>query len=195
MKKLVCFIFVLLLSACASTVRIGGEQVVRERLSLTVDDAWNMVKIPGGEQPYDAWTQEGLPLDHLRFWAGIADGQPLMKPLPKAPGAIEAPRVPTFKRGMQPEQLVKLFETLYSADGSLVSFSKMEPAVFAGVKGVRFEFSVINKTNEVNSKGVGWVAVQDELLFASTFLAPRLHFFNRLYPRAEAVIRTARIKS
>lgn len=195
MKKLVCLVLVLLLSACASTVRIAGEQVVRERLSLTVDDAWNMVKIPGGEQPYDAWTQEGLPLDHLRFWVGIADGQPLMKPLPKASGAVEAPRVPTFKRDMQAEQLVKLFETLYAADGSLVSLSRVEPAVFAGAKGVRFEFTVINKSNEVNNKGVGWVAVQNGTLFASTFIAPRLHFFDRLYPRAEAVIRTAKIKS
>ena len=194
MKKLLCLVVVLLLAACASTVRIGGEQVIRERLSVTVDDAWNMVKIPGGEQPYDAWTQEGLPLDHLRFWVKITDGRALMNPLPKAPGAAEAPRVPTFKSGMQPEQLVKFFETLYAADGSLVTISKVEPAVFAGVKGVRFEFSVISKTTEVQNKGVGWVVVQDGAMYASTFVAPRLHFFDKHFPRAEAVIRTARIK-
>ena len=194
MKKFFVVAAVLLLSACASTVRIDGEQVVRERMIVTVSDAWNMVKFPGGEQPYDAWTQDGLPLDHLRFWVAVSDGKPLMNPLPKAAGAAEAPRVPTFTKGMQHEQLVKLFESLYSADGSLVSVSKVEPSNFAGAKGVRFEFTVISKGSEVNSLGVGWASVHNDALYAATFVAPRLHFFPRLFPRAEAVVRTARIK-
>jgi hypothetical protein len=32
------------------------------------------------------------------------------------------------------------------------------------------------------------------MLFASTFVAPRLAFFDRLLPKAEAVVATARIQ-
>jgi len=46
----------------------------------------------------------------------------------------------------------------------------------------------------VQLAGVGWAAVRRNELFAATFVAPRLSFFARLQPKAEAVVRTLRIK-
>ncbi len=71
--------------------------------------------------------------------------------------------------------------------------NKVEPAVFAGEPGVRFEFSVARKSDDVQFKGVGWVAVRQGELFAATFVAPRLSFFARILPKAEGVVRTAKI--
>lgn len=194
MKKLVLLFIAVLLSACSAVVKIEGDQVLNSRLSVRVTDAWNKLYLPGSSQPYDMWTQEGLSLDHLRIWAGIKPGSPLMA-LGSVPLGQKAPRVPTFAAGMAPDQLVNLFEMLYSADGSLVKVTRVEPAVFAGEKGLRFEFAVARKRDDVELLGVGWVAVRTDELFAATFVAPKLAFYPRLLPRAEAIVKTAQIRS
>ena len=55
------------------------------------------------------------------------------------------------------------------------------------------------RRDDLLMKGVGWIgikpgATQDEELYAATFIAPQAAFFDRLLPKAEAVVRTARVK-
>jgi hypothetical protein len=83
---------------------------------------------------------------------------------------------------------------MYSMDGSLVKVTRVEPSSFAGEKGIRFEFSVARKRDDVQLLGVGWVSVRKGELFAATFVAPKLAFYPRLLPKAEGVVRTAQIK-
>lgn len=195
MKKILALLLISLLAACVSIVKVEGDQVVKNRMAVKLTEAWNKVELPGNQQPFDVWTQEGLTIDHLRFWAAIASNQELIKrPQASVPQGGKAARMPTYVAGMQPDQLVNLFETLYAADGSIVTMNKVEPTVFAGEKGVRFEFSVIRKSDDVQLRGVGWVAVKKDELFAATFVAPRLSFFPRLLPKAENVVKTARIR-
>lgn len=195
MKKILIVFLAALLAACTSIVKVEGDQLVNNRMAVKLSDAWNKVSLAGSQQPFDMWTQEGLTLDHLRLWAAIRSGQALMTQAPgSVPAGKKAPRIPTYTAGMQPDQLVNLFETLYSADGSIVSMTKVEPAVFAGEKGVRFEFAVTRKGDDVQLRGVGWVSVRKDELFAATFVAPKLTFFPRLLPKAESVVRTAQIR-
>jgi hypothetical protein len=190
MKKLVSLLLIAVLAGCASVVKVEGDQMVNQRMAVKVTEAWN--KMPNGSQPYELWTQEGVTLDQLRMWAGIKSGQNLMTPPPSGSGQ-KAARVPTYTAGMAPDQLVNLFELMYSADGSLVTMDKVEPGTLAGEKGVRFEFSVTRKSDDVQLRGVGWVAVRQGELFAASFVAPRLAFFSRLRPLAERVVQSARI--
>jgi hypothetical protein len=95
---------------------------------------------------------------------------------------------------MSPEQLVQMFEIFYSADGSLVTMGRVEPARFAGGNGLRFEFEWVRKEDDVQLKGVGWLVVQKGKLYAATFAAPRLYFYDRIYPRAAAVVQTAAVR-
>jgi hypothetical protein len=195
MKKILIVLVLAFLSGCMSITKVEGEQVVNNRMAVKVTDAWNKVSAPGTQQPFDMWTQEGLTLDHLRLWAAIKPGQALLvRPAGSVPVGQKAARVPTYQSGMPLDQLVNLFEVLYSADGSMVSMTKVEPAVFAGEKGVRFEFSVTRKGDDVQLKGVGWLSQRKDELYAATFLAPKLAFFPRLLPKAESVVRTAQIK-
>jgi hypothetical protein len=200
MKRLLSLLLVLLLAACANVSRMDGEQVVNERLAVHVDQAWNKVSDPWDVDPYDTWTQEGIPLDHLRFWGGVRPGQPLMtKPAIFSRAAdAKQPRVPTFRMGLTPEKLVGLFEELYATAGT-VTITRVEPALFAGQKGVRFEFTLSRRRDDLELQGVGWVVVRPdaavgEELYAATFVAPKLSFYKRLLPMAEAVVKTARIK-
>ena len=195
MKKLVLSVVIALMAGCAGIVKVEGDQLVSNRLAIKVTEAWNKVNIPGTTQPYETWTQEGISLDQLRFWAGIKNGQPLMViPAGSVPSGQKAPRVPTFSATMQPDELVSLFELLYSTDGSVVTINKVEPASFAGEKGVRFEFSVLRKGDNLTMNVKGWIAVRKDELFAATFGAPKLSFYGRLLPKAEAVVNTAQIK-
>ena len=201
MKRVVLLLPALMLAACASVSRLDGEQVVNERLAVHVSQAWNKVSDPWEVTPYETWTQEGIPLDHLRFWGGVRPGQPLMTRwavFNRNPDA-KPPRVPTFRPGLTPEKLVSLFEELYATAGT-VNVTKVEPAVFAGMKGVRFEFALSRRRDDLDMQGVGWVATRPdathgEELYAATFVAPRLSFYQRLLPMAEAVVKTARVRA
>lgn len=195
-RSVLALLLALLVAACASISKVEGEQVVNGRLVVTVPAAWNKVTDPWEGGPYDMWTQEGIPLDHLRLWAAVKPGKTLVaKPtvLLRAPGEKDA-RYPTFSAGLPPDKLVSLFEALYANEGA-VEVTRVEPAVFAGVKGVRFEFTLARRADDVTLKVVGWVAVHKDELFAATFAAPRLTFFPKLLPMAEAVVKTARIRS
>lgn len=201
MKRLVLVLLALVLAACSTVSRMEGDQVINDRLAVHVTSAWNKVSDPWNVDPYDTWTQEGIPLDHLRFWGGVRPGQPLMtKPAVFTRAAdAKAPRVPTFRPGLAPEKLVSLFEELYATAGT-VTITKVEPTVFAGQKGVRFEFTLARRSDDLNMLGVGWVAVRPdetwgEELFAATFVAPRLSFFQRLLPMAESVVKSARVRA
>lgn len=195
MKKLVACLLIAMLGACTSIVKVEGDQVVNGRMVVRVSEAWNKVSLPGATQPYETWTQEGLPLDHLRFWAVIPAGASLMT-APRVNSADQkAPRVSTYVAGMQPDQLVNLFETLYSIDGSIVTLSKVEPATFVGEKGAHFAFSMMRKADGVEMKGLGWLAVHKGQLYAASFVAPRKSlFFGRLAPKAESVVKSARVQ-
>lgn len=200
MKRLVVLVLALLLAACSSMRRIDGEQVVHGRLAVQVSSAWNRVSDPWDVPPYETWTQEGVPLDHLRLWGGVRPGQPLVIKDAVYSRAADAkdPRVPTFRQGLSGEKLVSLFEEVYARAGP-VTITKVEPTVFAGLNGVRFEFTLARRSDDLNMRGVGWVAVRPdpmwgEELFAATFVAPRLGFYPRLLPMAEAVVNTARVK-
>ena len=194
-KNILALLLALAMAACTSIAKVEGEQVVNARLVVNVPAAWNKVTDPWENEPYDIWTQEGIPLDHLRLWGGVKSGKALVaKPtvLFRAPGEKEA-RYPTFTAGLPPDKLVSLFEALYATEGA-VTITRVEPGAFAGEKGVRFEFTLARRADDVTLKGVGWAAVHDGELYAATFAAPRLAFFDRLLPMAEAVVKTARIR-
>jgi hypothetical protein len=185
----------LVLGACTSIGRVQGEQVVNGKLAVNVSGIWNRVESPWDDEPYETWTQEGIPLDHLRLWAGVKPGQALMaKPMVFFRGADEKDaRVPTFRAGLPPDRLVSLFETLYASAGA-VRVTRIDPAPFAGEQGVRFEFTLMRRADDLPMQGVGWAAVHGGELYAATFVAPRLSFFQRLAPMAESVVKTARVR-
>lgn len=194
-RTLAALAFVAALAACTTVSRMEGEQSLGDHMSVQVSEAWNKMDLPGsGKQPYQVWTQEGLYVDQLRFWPGVASGQPLLVLPSSLFSSQKPPRVPTFTAGMAPDQLVALFETLYSVDGSVVTVKRVAPAVFGGEQGVRFEFTVARKSDDVQLAGTGWAAVRGGQLYAATFLAPQLGFYSRLLPKAEAVVQTTRIR-
>jgi len=165
----------------------SGEQVVGDRLTVTLDGSWNHIYVPG--QTADHWTIEGLPIDDLQIYSGIKDGQAIH---PVVRGSSATPIV--FHSTMQPDEIVSLFEGMLTRDGSTFQLVKSEPATFGGAKGYHFEFKVVRKVDSVELSGVGYGAVSNGELFSIVYVAPRMTFFGRYRDRVENIARGVRIK-
>lgn len=180
-----------LLAACAKPATwVGvtpGEMVVCERLAVRIDGAWS--RLEGTQQPkHDVWTSEGMPLDQLHFYAGLAEGEAFVvvkdRPADKP--------IPRFRKDMQAQDVVEMYEAFASRDGSVFKLEKLAPARFADESGFRFEFSRVRKADEVRTRGVAYGAIHRGELFLMVYEAPRIHYFAKHLPQVEAIAQSAR---
>jgi len=180
----------LLAAGCAQISHVAtGEVTLKERLTVTVDQGWNQFEGGIGDGT-PTWTQDGVTVDALRFYVALKDGA-LIAPTPSEP---KGQKPLAFKSGMGANEVVGLFEGLYSRGGSTFTLDKVEPAPFGGHPGFRFEFSSIRKGDDVRLRGIGWGAVRNGELFAVTYTAPRMAFFERHLGNAEAIAKSARMR-
>ena len=192
MKKLLLSLaIVAALAGCAGIVKVGpGETVVGNWMAVTIDSSWNQLN-PAQPTPSTLWTLDGVTVDSLRFYAGLKDGDVIEPNTARAKDA----RPLVFKAGMHPDEIVALYQGMYSRDGSAFMLDKLEPAEFVGAKGFRFQYTVVRKLDDVTLSGVAWAAVREGQLYAMTYTAPRLAFFPRYAPRVEKIARSARLKT
>ena len=189
-RPLLILATVFALVGCAQVSHVAsGDVVLRDKLVVTVDRPWNQFERGLGDG-IPSWTQDGLTVDSLRFYPGLKDGE-LIAPTPSQPAGV---RPLAFKSTMGTAEIVALFEALYSRGGSTFALERVAPAPFLGVNGFRFEFTGIRKSDDVRLRGVGWGAVRNGELYAITYTAPRLAFFDRNLAAVETLARSARAR-
>ena len=189
MKRLLMLVLALAMAGCASVKKMeSGPQDIGARLSVTLEGPWNHVQPPQAG-PAQIWTMEGLPIDQLRIYAGIKDGEAV-----EASSGGGAKRA-EFRAGMQPEDIVGMFESMLTRDGSTFKLEKLEPWSFGGEKGFRFEFTFTRKIDGVVNLGVGYGTVSKGELYTLLYAAPRLGFFPRHKDRVDQIARSARLKA
>jgi hypothetical protein len=187
----------LLLASCA-IVNKGepGEQLIGNRLNLTIDGGWNQFGYYYFD-PAQVWTMDGLPVDQLLVYSGIVNNKPMHRVVEN-----EEHKSVVFRADMTNEDLIAMFQKLLTMDGSALHLGKIEPYNFDGRKGVRFEFarasvhyvpSLIGITDSPAYDGLGFAAIDKGELFALIYFAPRLGFFPRHKERVEAIARSAKI--
>ena len=179
------------LAGCANqVVKVSpGDALVGERMRVPVDAAWNQFGPPHVAGKAAAlWTQEGLMIDQLNFYVGVKDGAEV------AAAQSDKQRALVFRAAMQPHEVVALFESLYTRDGSTFTLDKLEPAEVLGQRGWRAQYTVVRKFDEVRLRGSAWGTVRDNELYAMTFAAPAVGFYPRLAPKVEKVVAAARFK-
>ena len=168
----------------------SGEVVVCEHLKVSNDGNWSLLQ--GGEPvpKRDIWTSDGISLDQLRFYVGLADGESLVvvkdrpadKPLPR------------FREAMEAQEVVELYEAFATRDGSVFKLEKLAPARFLEADGFRFDFSRVRKSDDVRTLGVCYGARQKGGWYLMVFEAPRIHYFPKNLPRVEAMAKSAKIQ-
>jgi hypothetical protein len=189
MRGLLVVLVLAALSGCATVNKMeSGSQNVGERMTLTLDGAWNQVALPG-QGPAQTWTMEGLPVDVLLLYSGLKDGEAMHR------ATSSGQKTFTFRASMQPDEIVGLFEGMLSRDGSQFQLTKLEPANFGGGKGFRFEYALTRRVDGVTLSGIGYATVSKGELFALVYQAPRLTFFSRHKDRVEQIARSARVRT
>jgi hypothetical protein len=190
MKRMVAAAIALaLVSGCAAVSKVeSGERTVGERLVFMLEGAWNHVSAPG-MGPAQVWTMEGLPVDQLLIYSGIKDGETVHS----TSGGGQQQKNFAFRAGMQPDEIVAMFEGMMTRDGSSFKLMKLEPHAFGG-KGFRFEYSLTRRVDHVQLSGIGYGNVSKGELFALLYAAPRLEFFPRHRARVEDIARSVRVK-
>ena len=184
-------LLVLALSGCMTVSKVEtGERIIGERMSITLTGAWNHISGVPGQPPAQIWTMEGWPVDQLLVYSGLKDGEAIHG----GAGSESGRKVFSFRAGMEPDEIATLFEGMLTRDGSSYRLTKIEPASFGGHKGVRFEYALTRKFDNVQVSGLAYAAVSRGELFALVYMAPRLAFFPRHAPTVEGIVRSARIQ-
>lgn len=194
MSKWMGLFLAVLLAGCASVEKVdSGARAVGARLIFELDGAWNQVNLPG-DGTAKVWTMEGLPIDRLLVYSGVKDGDEIAAN-PPGGNAGPARKSLRFRKGMQSDELVSLFETMLTRDGSIFKLERLAPSSFGGSRGFRFEYSLIRKSDSARLSGLGYGTVDRGELFAMLYVAPRLTFFPRHRQRVERMASSARLKA
>jgi len=185
-----------LLAACApiQMQKVDrGQVTIGDALTLTADMAWNRFELqfplsvaPGATQ---IWTQDGITLDALAFFVGVADGQTLGAQLRGSQKTL-----PLFRADMTPDEIVDLYEQAVTQEGSRFALERVAPARFGGYPGFRIEYTITRKSDSVLLKGVALGAVVKGKLHLAAFTAPAIYYYGRYLPQVEPLLASAQIK-
>ncbi len=148
--------------------------VAKSGLTVTPSLDWNRMGARPGRNA-ESWTLNGLSLDDLTFYGGIANGATLFRDAKK-----KTEPLPHFSSTMLIPDIAQLFESSYrvSVGTSLMSIDSVEPTTFAGSKGFRFSYSFVVQGEEVRRKGEATGAVINGQLYLITYEAPVIHYFD-----------------
>lgn len=155
----------------------AGERVTVAKSKLAVAPAveWNKLGARPGRNA-ETWTIDGDQLNDVTFYGGIPEGQTLFrevskrdKPLPRMSATMLVTDIPT------------MLENSYriALNTAQMKIDTVEPAPFAGAKGVRFTYSFVRADEDLVRRGEARAAVIGGKLYMITYEAPELHFFER----------------
>lgn len=177
------------LAAAYKLIPAGAPVAVgKSNLTVTPPEAWNKLPPMVGKKA-EAWTLDGLNLNEVTFFGGIASGETLVKDRQKKDKPL-----PKFNATMLLPDVVALYETTLRSvtDTANYTTDMVEPATFAGQPGFRFGFSY-TVADEVKRKGEGVGAIIGGKLYMAVFAAPQTHYFGRDVEKFRAVVATARV--
>ena len=163
--------------------------VAKSPLTVTPSVDWNRLGARPGHNA-ESWTLDGLTLNDVTFYGGIADNTTLFRDAKKKTDPL-----PRFSKTMLAPDIAQLFESSYrvSIGTSLMSIDSIEPATFAGRPGFHFSYTFVIQGEEVRRKGEANGAVIDGKLYLITFEAPVIHYYDATKDAAKAIVDSARL--
>jgi hypothetical protein len=165
--------------------------VAKSGLTVTPSTAWNKLGARPGRNA-ESWTIDGLSLNDMTFYGGIANDQTLFREVDKKNKPL-----PRFSSTMLLPDIASLFESSYriAAGTSLFSVDSIEPAKFSGSDGFSFSYSFTVQDEEVARKGLARGAIIGGKLYMVTYEAPKIHYFDRYDEAFTAIANSASVKA
>ena len=136
------------------------------------------------------WTQDGPKLDRILIYAGVANGETLMKSSGK--GAA----LPTFHVGMLPNELVAFTEAylgkMFGEGQALVESSNLRPQQYGASSGILFNVSIA-PAEVAYYRGTIGAFIANERLYLMMYIAADPYYYEKHQARAEQIIASARL--
>jgi hypothetical protein len=185
---------IVFLASCVSTQYTlvdAGQNAVGE-LGVTVTDAgWNRAPEiltgflhAGGEM----WTRDGILLDRLILVSGVATDGTVFK------SSSKTLVYPAFKSNMLPNEVAELIQATlakYYGAQNLVENSGMRPTRLGKTRAFMFDVKITG-TEIPEHHGRVTAFIEDGELNVMIFLATHLHYFEKHWAEAQAVMNSAR---
>jgi hypothetical protein len=170
----------------APGVAIG---VAHDGMMVTPPSAWNRWTVRPSKRG-ETWTQDGVALNELQFFAGVLPGEAVWRERRKKDEPL-----PKFRAGMLAPEIVGIVEGSHRIllGTALFEVEAVEPATFLGAKGVRFAYRYTVPDEEVRRRGEGRATVIGGKLYLITFAAPAIHYFDAGIGEARAIMDGARL--
>jgi hypothetical protein len=163
--------------------------VAKSNLTVTPKSDWNRWSSRPSNKG-EVWTLDGVSLNELSFFAGIAAGESIYKERNKKDKPL-----PKFDPKMTLPDVVQMFEASNRIimETSLFKIDQVEPARLAGHNAVRFTYEYTVKDEEVRRKGEGRAAVIGGKLYLINFAAPALHYHDAGIEEVRAIMDSAKL--
>ena len=179
------------LGGCAvgyTLVSPAQVSVAKGAMKVKPSIAWNKAPKSFYDIPQEeSWTQNGPLLDSVTFVGGVKDGEAITKQRPK-----DDRKVPVFRPGMSPQDLVSMIESLYriKAGATVFETTAVKPATFLGAPGVQFDYDYVG-SDEVKRRGRSIFAIIDGKLYLAALDGAAVHYFDAALPEFEAIVASA----
>jgi hypothetical protein len=176
-------VLLLLLAGCSSMERVEpGTFTIGEALIVNADGRWNRLEPP--RDGAEIWTADGMTLDRLAFYVGVAEGETL--------GAAPSAKAPRWRASMTPHDVVELYEALVTQEGSAFRLERLAPAQFGGRQGFLFEHTTVPREGPALG-GLAYGAVEGGKLYLLSYTAPKSYFYAKHLAQVRAIAASARI--
>lgn len=206
-RVLLLALFCGMLAACQSVQEKGRNQTAYVGDGITVDPqiAWtNAAGLGEHDTVVDfqmiwaravdlgdtvsVWTIDGLDLDELLFFAGVAPGAPLLQ----IPGVAQKDMV-LYNTAMLPDDVMDMIvSTLGKAGDQQLRTSALRPVPFGTATGFRFDLAFTTQDG-LQMKGMAFFAQRRKKLDVILFLAPSEYYFDRYAPTVEKIVSSVQV--
>ena len=159
------------LGACAPVDSVGFKRLeVVEGLWVTPAGLWNDIKITR----HDTWTADGLPLNDIRFFSGIGDGDPFFEN-----DSLEDEELPLFRRGMTASEITDgIMDSLSLSGNANLRLVELAPYPFGGRDGFRATIAFTNQAG-VNFRAAVYGVVVTRGLTMVIYRGAEIRYFDR----------------
>ncbi len=155
MMRVLAAILLLLAAACQQVTLIEpGTQSIDSAYEVTTPIAWSRFNLA----PMEQWTIDGLPLQNLRLYASVEDGDALFENSRARPDD----GVPRYRNGMRASDVADLtVASLAQSGANDPDFSDLRPAAFGIRSGFRFDIAFLSSEG-LAYRGLAIGAIDDE---------------------------------
>ncbi|MCJ9429207.1 hypothetical protein [Kordiimonas marina] len=176
-------------SACGPSFSMlsSGTTLHDKDLTVVPVSDWNQGKGLPYQKNTVMLTANGLGVDEVLIFAGVKDGETLLK---------SAKKLPTYRKDMLPNEVMELVRASYviQYDTPIVNVSNLQPTEFAGTQGFQFDYAFTSK-DEVKRHGRAIGGEINGKLYLMLLDAAATYYYDELLPKFEQMAKSARVKT